>query len=236
MTENKTTNEPMKKADAKDTPEFDVAEQWPLLRVSRTFKERAVGALVANHTLIVGQSRSGKTNAARRIVEEILTWTDARVVILDPNADFRVLSELDPSMAENTEFAGRWSALGKRLEVARPDGPSWGIKWSELSQEEMAAFLRLTPTDDFAEYRHFDRHLKYERETNGLSTLDSFKNSKYFQVAVGEDLERSDCDLSKFPSSMSGTRATAGKISIHCSKHRAKPSLWIFQRTTSKCE
>ena len=65
-----------------------------------------------------------------------------------------------------------------------------GIKWEKLSQEEMAAFLRLTLPGDFAEYRHFDRHLRYERKAGSLSTLDSFKKSGYFRWRVGEELER----------------------------------------------
>jgi len=74
--------------------EFHAAEGWPISRVSSEAKGKAVQALLANHTLIVGQSRSGKTNAARRVIEEILAWTEARVVILDPNADFKYLKEL----------------------------------------------------------------------------------------------------------------------------------------------
>ena len=170
------------------TPEFRVAEGWPLERVDSKVQAQAVRALVANHTLIVGQSRSGKTNAARRLIEEILTWTKTRVIILDPNADFRWLAQ--PKGAEK-QFARRWRRISQQIGIAAPDGEAWGIHWSKLSMEEMAAFVRATPKETFAEYRHLDRHLNYEKEKSGrVGTLREFIKSHYFEVAVGEESER----------------------------------------------
>jgi len=40
------------------------------------------------HTLIVGQSGSGKSFMLGRFLEEIAAKTSARMVILDPNSDF----------------------------------------------------------------------------------------------------------------------------------------------------
>jgi hypothetical protein len=79
----------------------------------------------------------------------------------------------------------------------------WGIKWSNLSLREMAAFLQLTPSEDFAEYQHLKRHHAYqekkEREkkdqlkegkTAGY-TLEDFLSSDYFELGGGsEELER----------------------------------------------
>jgi DNA helicase HerA-like ATPase len=169
------------------TPPFQVAEGWPRAGASANLHETAVQTLVANHTLIVGQSRSGKTTAARRLIEEVLAWTEAKVVILDPNADFKFLSELRRNQSDK-EFVKRWKVIGPKIEIAAPDGTAWGIRWNKLSFEEMAAFLRLTPKETFAEYRHLDRHYKYEK--NKLGTLEKFANGPYFSVAVGEDLER----------------------------------------------
>jgi hypothetical protein len=193
MSEDKGTSEATKSGVAKVV--FDVADHWPLRGVGGKAKDRAVQALIAAHTLIVGQSRSGKTTAARRLVEEILIWTDARVVILDPNADFRFLREidakLDRAVPENEAFVAKWADIAKEIEIAAPDGGAWGIKWSQLSEKEMAAFLGLTGASDFGEYRHFDRHFKYQEQAGGFSTLNEFKESKYFEKAeAGEDLER----------------------------------------------
>jgi len=144
---------------------------------------------VANHTLIVGQSRSGKTNAARLLIEEILTWTNARVVILDPNADFRWLAKLTKRTRD--DFAVRWRTIAQQIGIASPGRRPWGIHWGKLSMEEMASFLRLSPKETFAEYRHLDRHLNYYKATNSdVGSLKEFIESQYFQLAVGEELER----------------------------------------------
>ena len=42
-----------------------------------------------HHTLIVGQSGSGKSFLVARLLEEILVQTSARIVVLDRNGDFR---------------------------------------------------------------------------------------------------------------------------------------------------
>jgi DNA helicase HerA-like ATPase len=169
------------------TVKFKIADGWPLT-VGDVGAE-AIIALVANHTLIVGQSRSGKTNAARRIVEEVLLWTDARVVILDPNGDFRWLNT--PAEKHDDRFEKQWRGIGSIANVAE-DGPSWGISWAKLTLEEMAAFLRLTPKENFAEYRHLQNHYSFEKDKHKrkLGTLRSFINSEYFRIAGGEELDR----------------------------------------------
>lgn len=169
------------------TLKFKIADGWPL--TLDDVGARAIEALVTNHTLIVGQSRSGKTNAARRIVEEVLLWTDARVVILDPNGDFRWLNM--PAEKRDAGFAKQWSTIGSIENVAE-DGQSWGISWAKLTLEEMAAFLRLTPKENFAEYRHLQSHYSFEKQKHkkSLGTLKGFIDSEYFRIAGGEDLER----------------------------------------------
>ncbi|WGT47606.1 helicase HerA domain-containing protein [Tessaracoccus lacteus] len=47
-----------------------------------------------HHTLIVGQSGSGKSFFVARLIEEILLRTGARVVALDPNGDLRSLDRV----------------------------------------------------------------------------------------------------------------------------------------------
>ena len=182
------------KKKTQEPAEFQVADGWPISRAGSGAKGKAVQALLANHTLIVGQSRSGKTNAARRIIEEILAWTEARVVILDPNADFKWLKELSADShlgRSDPQFVARWRQINKQIGVAAPDGVIWGIDWGKLSLEEMAAFLRLKPGETFAEYRHLDHHFKYQKQTKQWPvTLEEFSKSQYFDVAVGEDVER----------------------------------------------
>jgi len=172
------------------TSSLQIASGWPLPRTDARVKAQAIQALIANHTLIVGQSRSGKTNAARRLIEEILTCTQTRVVILDPNADFRWLEKVSHPKREK-EFVDDWQTVANDLGIATPGGPAWGIHWSKLSKEEMAAFLRLTPKETFDEYRHLDRQFNYERKMNSkIGSLEEFTKSQYFDIAAGEELER----------------------------------------------
>lgn len=173
-------------------PSVQIASGWPLPRTDAKARARAVQALIANHTLIVGQSRSGKTNAARRLIEEVLMYTKTRVVILDPNADFRLLEKVSSPKREK-DFADAWKTVAADLGIATPGGPAWGIHWSKLSMEEMAAFLRLTPKETFAEYRHLDRQLNYEKKMKSMTktgSLEDFAKSQYFDIAAGEELER----------------------------------------------
>ena len=66
---------------------------------------------VLHHTLVVGQSGSGKSFFVARLLEEILLRTRARVVIVDPNGDFRRLDE--PSQLIWSEHKDRFSRLEK---------------------------------------------------------------------------------------------------------------------------
>src|SRR5258708_20297940 len=62
-----------------------------------------------HHALIVGQSGSGKSFFVARLVEEIILHTAARVVIVDPNGDFRTISTVSSSVW--SFLAGRFSEL-----------------------------------------------------------------------------------------------------------------------------
>ena len=49
---------------------------------------------IANHTVIIAQSGSGKSFFLGRLLEEVVLQTKARCIILDPNADFRRISDV----------------------------------------------------------------------------------------------------------------------------------------------
>lgn len=166
----------------KASTSFDAADGWPAGDQSGT--NRAVAALVANHTLIVGQSRSGKTNAARILIEQILLRTAARVVVLDPNDDFKELRQPD---TPDSSFISAWSRVAASIEIVSADSDTWGIQWGDLSLTEMAAFIGIDPKEDFGVYLHLRRHRKFD---GSVATLRSFRDSRYFQAAYGEDVER----------------------------------------------
>ncbi len=102
---------------------IDVAKGWPKDKTSPDGLDRAKKAFLCNHTLLVGQSRSGKTNAARRIVEEMVARTSGRVVILDPNADFSQIDQLDQYLADLKTKSP--TSANEREDLA------FGEKWSQ---------------------------------------------------------------------------------------------------------
>jgi hypothetical protein len=67
------------------------------------------------HTFLCGQSGSGKTYSLGVILEQLLTETDLRIVVLDPNSDFVRLGEVrggvDPAVAERYQKAARGVAV-----------------------------------------------------------------------------------------------------------------------------
>jgi hypothetical protein len=57
-----------------------------------------------HHTLIVGQSGSGKSFLVARLLEEIILRTSARVVVLDPNGDFRAVHQHNETIWTDSNF------------------------------------------------------------------------------------------------------------------------------------
>jgi hypothetical protein len=91
-------------------------------------------ASMASHTAIIAQSGSGKSSFLGRIVEEIIIRTRARCVILDPNADFRKIAEVEnetlwgqaaysitdsrgklPHESSRNDFVSSWSNVSIRI-------------------------------------------------------------------------------------------------------------------------
>lgn len=64
-----------------------------------------------HHTLIVGQSGGGKSFFVARLVEEILLRTRARVLLIDPNGDFRQISK--PSTTVWADFEETFQKISK---------------------------------------------------------------------------------------------------------------------------
>ena len=93
-----------------------------------------------HHTIIVAQSGSGKSFFLGRLIEEILLMSRSRVVILDPNSDFRKFNltvgsdkwsqaKYDliakegalPHESNQREFKQRWTDISKRIYSAQSE-------------------------------------------------------------------------------------------------------------------
>lgn len=87
---------------------------------------------VLHHSLIVGQSGSGKSFLVARLVEELLLRTRARILIVDPNGDFRSIHRVNPKIwtEQQARFA-ELNSVAQALELETFDGQSafedqWG--------------------------------------------------------------------------------------------------------------
>jgi DNA helicase HerA-like ATPase len=105
------------------------------------------------HTFLCGQSGSGKTYSLGVILERLLTETDLRLVILDPNSDFvrlgTVRGDTDPELAERYRQAARGVTV---LSADAPGQRRLRIHAAEIDPATQAAVLRLDPIADREEY------------------------------------------------------------------------------------
>jgi Helicase HerA, central domain len=127
-----------------------------------------------HHTLIVGQSGSGKSFFVARLVEEILTRTRARVVVLDPNGDFSASSNVSDviwnshgdvfnklaglsstltlsPLEERDAFAQAWS----RPRFVYLQGDHRSTPQNLLSQSRVVKVRLYLHWDDLGDERHF---------------------------------------------------------------------------------
>lgn len=98
---------------------------------------------MACHLVIVAQSGSGKSTFLGRIVEELMLGSRARCLVIDPNADFWRIHQVEddrlwtearydferrrgklPHEARREEFATRWANVQTRVYTARADLPA----------------------------------------------------------------------------------------------------------------
>jgi Helicase HerA, central domain len=94
---------------------------------------------MAHHSIIVAQSGSGKSFFLGRLIEELLLMSKSRVLVFDPNSDFRKFNVVVdrkkwihakynpftkdgalPHESSRQKFKGPWSRVGKRIYLARP--------------------------------------------------------------------------------------------------------------------
>lgn len=112
------------------------------------------------HTIIIAQSGSGKSFFLGRIIEELLLSSKARALILDPNSDFRRMTEVQsaslwinagydrakrkaklPHEKSRQEFADQWSKISMRVRTGPKAGPQshlLQVRWLSLSMDFLA--------------------------------------------------------------------------------------------------
>jgi hypothetical protein len=152
------------------------------------------------HTAIIAQSGSGKSFTLGRLLEEIASKTQARVLILDPNSDFAKFSQVrpeawaDPNLQDHfasedspEEFQRRWSQVGFSILTTRlastlsfPDSSDVrypiAIPWESLKLPDKARFLGILGPEGYEELNvleiiHSAEKVFREGECGGEYTL-----------------------------------------------------------------
>jgi hypothetical protein len=131
------------------------------------------------HTFMCGQSGSGKTYSLGLLLEQVLTETSLRIVVLDPNSDYvglgRVRAGADPAaaaryrvVAEDVAVWGNEASADRRLR----------LRFAELSRRTQAAILGLDPLLDRDEYAVLTDLVRTAQEGKPLITgLDQLLDS-----------------------------------------------------------
>jgi hypothetical protein len=109
------------------------------------------------HTLLCGQSGSGKTYSLGVLLEQLLLHTTLKIVVLDPNGDYVKLSELARPDKADDATKGAFAAATAGVRVFSANGEANGaepltLSWSDLDRPSVAAMLRLDPIADREEY------------------------------------------------------------------------------------
>jgi len=120
------------------------------------------------HTLICGQSGSGKTYSLGVVLERLLLETDLRIAVLDPNSDYVRLGELNDAEAlgmqqeAHATLAKRYDAAVRSLSVhgTRPGQKPLRSRFGRLPMAQQALVLDLDPIHDAREYNVFRRIVK----------------------------------------------------------------------------
>lgn len=144
------------------------------------------------HTAVFGQSGSGKSFSFGIVLEELLLNTDARILVLDPNSDYRSFHEIRTraqiAKKSRREFTSddhaatreKWEEIVQHSLRFAPDAAHpRNISFSDLNRKEQASLLGLDPIHDREEYSVF------------LETIDSFKGAPYSIQAVVDSLSAS---------------------------------------------
>jgi uncharacterized protein len=127
------------------------------------------GGGFGRHTLLCGQSGSGKTYSLGVLLERLLMETSLRVVILDPNSDYVRLGEPRPD-AEAAAVA-RFEAVAAAVQV-RSGAGGMPVPFRELSPARRAATLGLDPLESREEFAELTA-LVEDEGVRGLAELEA---------------------------------------------------------------
>jgi GTPase SAR1 family protein len=107
---------------------------------------------IAQHIVVVAQSGSGKSFFLGRLIEEILLKTQSRVLIVDPNSDFRRMAtpvRWDKWQKAKYDRGDRTGFLPEE-----PKRATFSRKWRKMSKVVLSARIDPTRHDDALRIEH----------------------------------------------------------------------------------
>lgn len=156
------------------------------------------GDKLANHTVIIAQSGSGKSFFLGRLMEELLLHTKARCLMLDPNGDFNLVDSVADSIwekkhydekngigffsheTEMKEFTDKWKAISKRVRTQLPRQNTLDVKlkiwWPSLSAEFIGEDL-----DSFQMSKLYHCH-EFVRAIGTLANFKALREKKQINI------------------------------------------------------
>lgn len=125
------------------------------------------------HTFWCGQSGSGKTYALGVVLEQLLIQTSLPILVMDPNADFVRIGEVQGGVDEAAARAIRDADI-RVLHSTRPEGQQLRTRFLDLELRSKAAVLELDPLADAEAYNvllHLEREIGQQQEKDLLPAL-----------------------------------------------------------------
>ena len=123
------------------------------------------------HSLLCGQSGSGKTYSLGVMLEQLLLETSLRIVVLDPNSDFVRLGQTRAGVDEGVARRHASNA-GVVVCQAADQGPErLSLRFADLDPRVQAASLRLDPIADREEYAELVALLESWAASGGRTSL-----------------------------------------------------------------
>lgn len=172
---------------------------------------------VGNHTVIIAQSGSGKSFFLGRWIEEVMLKTRARVIVLDPNADFRRIQEVEeeklwqdagydlarrqgklPHERNRDEFATKWERVPIRIRTGRGiRAPRAGASeyeplqlwWPDLSMDFLAEDIEPMLRSDLHHCHAVVKALGRVTELKGAATEIIGEAQRVFGLARRMDVQ-----------------------------------------------
>lgn len=139
-----------------------VEEGTRLLEIGRDLNSEGRARLRAEgfgrHTFLCGQSGAGKTFALGVVLERLLSDTDLRLVVLDPNGDYVGLGKVREGAGAGADAAllERYRAAAASVRVFSTGQEPLRLRFRDLSVAAKARVVGLDPIADRAEYGAFE--------------------------------------------------------------------------------